>query len=846
MSTFYDIPKEIEQTDDIIPIITFDDMKHKKVKVLYVDGTKKVYNNWIDSGKPVASSGDFKGILKTSKTSNRYLVCVRNRFGNIGNDITLHLSDSTKIKCRIASHISQKISGVKNANKLFENAIKYPIDEDITKNSIIHKDVFVCLFVASSHEIKPLKKGIVVKSIENESITKQSDQTQTKLQETRQRAAELALTKQVMFHPSDGSSSPKRTDKWYSYPNNPFPYNSSSGGNCTWYAYGRFCEIANEWVKMSSYPNAVFFYDSFPNCKKGSTPKLGAIACWGRGYDRGEPGHVAVVEKVYSNGDCDVTESGWTGGWHKGLHKLKKENNYCNGWTSSGYSFRGFIYNPIEFDDLGVAIGVDNGSISIDMQKRIETLYSSDNYSYLEVLAGAKKESPLQPLINVLKNEVKKVIEDEKIFGSKLKKKVEDAVLVLKSVTVVNGELNRERNSSFEMAKDLVEAPVVTVKIGDIVIGSAKDQLDKYPNYINRLTVRKTNGQLNEYKLEIIHQIRVGDDPQLLDKVFAKNGFTPITISYGDSTTGLMFEDINAIITNVSMIRDYSSAKISYGVEATSACTYITAHKMNFPAKFDKPSNVLINLFYHSSMSNELKKAFPGMASKNEVTSKGWIPTNDKPIQLKAHINTDPITYINYLVSSMSNSNNTGTLNKSSYFIFYKDNGNGAGFEIKEISSTTTSNKFNSIYEITVGYPYGDNKNSFNNVYSFDVTNDKSWAILYDKTLAANKENEYIYTITDNGDVNKYYSPNIINSVNVMTERNRNWWSFMLGFPITATLTIRGLLRPAFLTDYIKINVVFYGQKHITSGIYAITEQVDTLSGSGFRTTFSLIRVGEN
>ena len=67
----------------------------------------------------------------------------------------------------------------------------------------------------------------------------------------------------------------------------------------------------------------------------------------------------------------------------------------------------------------------------------------------------------------------------------------------------------------------------------------------------------------------------------------------------------------------------------------------------------------------------------------------------------------------------------------------------------------------------------------------------------------------------------------------------------MVGFPITATLTMKGLLRPAFLTNYIKINVVFYGQKHITSGLYAITEQVDTLNGSGFRTSFSLIRVGE-
>lgn len=67
----------------------------------------------------------------------------------------------------------------------------------------------------------------------------------------------------------------------------------------------------------------------------------------------------------------------------------------------------------------------------------------------------------------------------------------------------------------------------------------------------------------------------------------------------------------------------------------------------------------------------------------------------------------------------------------------------------------------------------------------------------------------------------------------------------MTSFPVTATLTMRGLLKPSFLTNYIKINVVFYGQKHITSGLYAITEQNDVLSGNGFRTTFSLVRVGE-
>lgn len=68
----------------------------------------------------------------------------------------------------------------------------------------------------------------------------------------------------------------------------------------------------------------------------------------------------------------------------------------------------------------------------------------------------------------------------------------------------------------------------------------------------------------------------------------------------------------------------------------------------------------------------------------------------------------------------------------------------------------------------------------------------------------------------------------------------------MIKFPLTASITIKGLLKPVMLMDYIKINVVFYGNKHITSGIYAITGQQDILSGSGFKTTLSLVRVTDN
>ncbi|NLD18681.1 MAG: CHAP domain-containing protein [Clostridiales bacterium] len=86
-------------------------------------------------------------------------------------------------------------------------------------------------------------------------------------------------------------------------------YNKSEGGyvigNCTWYAYGRASEIlgktlnsnfrwgASQWWNTNKSGN----YYSY-----GSTPKEGAIACYGN--------HVAIVEKVV-NGKPYVSESSW-------------------------------------------------------------------------------------------------------------------------------------------------------------------------------------------------------------------------------------------------------------------------------------------------------------------------------------------------------------------------------------------------------------------------------------------------------------------------------------------------------------------------------------------------------
>ena len=43
--------------------------------------------------------------------------------------------------------------------------------------------------------------------------------------------------------------------------------------------------------------------------------------------------------------------------------------------------------------------------------------------------------------------------------------------------------------------------------------------------------------------------------------------------------------------------------------------------------------------------------------------------------------------------------------------------------------------------------------------------------------------------------------------------------------------------------QYVKLNVLFFGRKHISSGTYIVTKQLDTVDSNGYRTTLSLTRV---
>lgn len=131
-------------------------------------------------------------------------------------------------------------------------------------------------------------------------------------------------------HPTYG------VDYYYSSPQNPYSVNSSTGGNCTWYAFGRAYEV------LGTKPHLVFSGNAdswYPQAQSqgyysvGQTPRIGSIACFG------SPNcHVAFVEDVNSDGTVTITQSAWGG-------KATFIVYNFNPKAISG--FQGYIYLPV-------------------------------------------------------------------------------------------------------------------------------------------------------------------------------------------------------------------------------------------------------------------------------------------------------------------------------------------------------------------------------------------------------------------------------------------------------------------------------------------------------------------
>ena len=394
-----------------------------------------------------------------------------------------------------------------------------------------------------------------------------------------------------------------------------------------------------------------------------------------------------------------------------------------------------------------------------------------------------------------------------------------------------------------------VETPIIAIEMAGMTFGvynkenQVGNSLIRYPNFVRSLNASKVNGSLNEYTIQMEYAVRAGDDPNFLEAVFAKVGIGgTIKLKYGDmSTPSLIYEEQSAILNKVKSSIDVASSKLVYTLYCISSSLAVKVGNYNFSATFDKPSTIIKNLLYKNNYG--LLDIFYGMRNKSLVDLKGVIASDDKSVPIEAKTNISILDYLAYLVNCMTpESNIENKLSSKSFYMFtIIDSPNnlfeGPYFKISKVEDQLNSNQ-SDMYSIDIGYP--DN----NYVLGFTIDEDDTYSIYYNYTQEL-KQNDYSYSIDDNGKIIDSYSPQISKSNQLFktTQVNKNWWSKVTSFPIHATLKIKGLLKPALLMSYLKINVYFFGRKHISSGVYAITRQQDSIDRSGYNTTLTLIKI---
>lgn len=399
----------------------------------------------------------------------------------------------------------------------------------------------------------------------------------------------------------------------------------------------------------------------------------------------------------------------------------------------------------------------------------------------------------------------------------------------------------------------LVESPFIIATIGGVKFGSFKGSKNDghllnvtYPNFMNSIDIKKINGTVNQYTLKLSYQVGINQDPNLLDKIISKaTQDRKIRLTYGDwNAPTQIYKDEEAIITGVSTALNMRSNSLDYTISCTSDSLNLTSTTYNFPRKKCKGSELLIQLLRNKRLG--LTQIFKGMKNINRIIAAGLIPSNDATIEFLPQTNINILNYLNYVVDSMVNSRYSGLaeLPSSKYFLSIHDDVNnefgGTYFKITEVSSDTNTVDATDTYELNINYP------TDNFVTEFSLNNDQSWAILYEYSEGIQQE-QYSYNIDDNGQLHTQYSPSILKSsyTGQLSPTKAEWWARMTKFPIQATVTIKGLTRPSILMSYVKLNVWFAGGiKHISSGLYVITEQNDTLNASGYKTTLKLLRVG--
>lgn len=396
-------------------------------------------------------------------------------------------------------------------------------------------------------------------------------------------------------------------------------------------------------------------------------------------------------------------------------------------------------------------------------------------------------------------------------------------------------------SSTLLTSEFFVETPFIWVEVGGVTFGKYDEtklssniyKID-YPNIVKSLVVKRlANSATNSYTLELVYPVQKGADPNMMEKVFSKAAAQgrKMYIYYGDMQTfDYAYKKEECLILNILPTVDISSAIISYTIKAQSTSYQQSQNTYFFPKTYNKPSTEIINILKNKTY--KLQELFTGLQNVSSIEA--LVASDDKVVTLKSSTVT-PVDRLKYLVSCMECVNDTPGIKSSVYRLGVYDDitkFNGPYLAIKKFSSDSSS--YNADIEINVGFPKP------RSIINFNVKISEDYSILYEYNGNTSSQTAYI---DDNG--NRKYQTNVITPLNrsLNTQTFDDWWSLMVNFPINATLEMRGLLRSITLLDTILVNIYFWGQKHIYSGIFGITSQVDTVDANGYRTKLELLRL---
>ena len=420
----------------------------------------------------------------------------------------------------------------------------------------------------------------------------------------------------------------------------------------------------------------------------------------------------------------------------------------------------------------------------------------------------------------------------------------------IKDNSAISSSKTMIQSSSLVSAQNRVESPFIIVKIGNYTFGNCSDMSSRnklntvmnvtFPNFMYSLNIVKVNGSVNTYTIRMEYAITEVDDPNLLEKVFSSVSSTrELTLTYGDwNMPSYIYKEEVALITKISSNVDFQNSKIIYTISCVSSSLALRAGNKSFNARVDKPSDVIKELLRDESTG--LSQVFSGMKNNSKVALSNLIAGDDKKVRIEAKSSINVLDYVAYLVSCMESQNySQGAIKDANYFFAVYDEYGGPYFKIIKVQPNSSENKISySTYEVDVGYPSGSY------VTSFSVNSDNTWSILYDYSTDIQLP-QYRYSIDNSGSVVTIESPSITTSSKYLrtTASDKTWWTQMTKFPISAKIQLKGLLRPTLLMSYLKVNTYFYGHKHVSSGLYIITKQEDTIDSSGYRTSLSLTRI---